>query len=522
MRLRPQELKETDSEAQKLQSKEGYKEVEGGLHHQGLPFVPEAIWTKLINRHHNDPLASHFCIKKICELFAQKYFWPSLRHNVEAYIKVCDVCLALKAVKHKPYSDLQSLQVPTHWCKDLSMDFVTGLPILTNWKGDTYDSILVIVDRITKMVYYAPIKITINASGLAEVIIHMVVCHHSFLDSIITDRGSLFTSKFWSLLCYFFGIKRRLSTAFHPQTDGQTKRQNSTIEAYLRVFVNFKQNDWARLLRMAEFAYNNAEIVSTGHTPFELNCGYHLCVSFEKDTNSCSQSKTADKLLAKLQKLMTVCRENLHHAQELQKWAHNKGVKPKSYAPGDKVWLNSKYIKTKQNRKLEAKFFGPFRVLHPVGKQAYKLELPKKWRIHNVFHVSLLEQDTTRKEQVEKVPELNTGNNSKKYEIEAIWDSAVYTMESELGHLPGLYYLVAWKGYPEEENTWEPVLAVQHLKKLINSFYKDHSKKPTASSPPVNSAPPMARPTVKLTAKSTIKRKRGRPANSGNKQAKKN
>ena len=90
---------------------------------------------------------------------------------------------------------------------------------------------------------------------------------------------------------------------------------------------------------------------------------------------------------------MTVCRENLHHTQELQKRAHNKGVKPRSYAP-DKVWLNSKYIKTKRNRKLEAKFFGPFRVLHPVGKQAYKLELPKKGESNDVFsHVSLLEHE---------------------------------------------------------------------------------------------------------------------------------
>ena len=98
---------------------------------------------------------------------------------------------------------------------------------------------------------------------------------------------------------------------------------------------------------MAEFTYNNAKNASTSHTPFELNCNYHLRVSFEKDTDPRSRSKTADELLAELRELMTVCRENLHHAQELQKQAHNKGVKPKSYASGDKVWLNSKYIKTK-------------------------------------------------------------------------------------------------------------------------------------------------------------------------------
>ena len=123
------------------------------------------------------------------------------------------------------------------------MNFVTGLPISIDWKGDNYDSILVIVDWLTKMVYYELVKVTINAPGLVEVILDMVVRHHSLPDSIVSDRGSLFTSKFWSSLCYFFGIKRRLSNAFHPQTNGQTEQQNSTMEAYLRAFVNFEQND---------------------------------------------------------------------------------------------------------------------------------------------------------------------------------------------------------------------------------------------------------------------------------------
>ena len=196
MRLRLQELQETDSEAQELRSKEGYEEVEGVLHHQGLPFVPEAIRTELISRHHDDPLAGHFGIEKTCELLARKYFWPSLRHDVEAYVKGCDVCLASKAMRHKPYGNLQSLPVPTHRWKDLLMDFVTGLPISTDWKGDSYDSILVIVDRLTKMVHYKLVKITIDAPGLAEVIIDMVVCHHGLPNLIVTDRGSLFTSKF--------------------------------------------------------------------------------------------------------------------------------------------------------------------------------------------------------------------------------------------------------------------------------------------------------------------------------------
>ena len=188
------------------------------------------------------------------------------------------------------------LPVPTHCWKDLLIDFVTGLPILTDWKGNSYDSILVIVDWLTKIVYYKLVKVTINALGLAKVIIDVVMRHHGLPDLIVTDRRSFFTSKFWSLLCYFLDIKRRLSIAFYLQTDGQIERQNSIIEAYLRAFVNFEQNDWARLFSIAEFAYNNAKNASTGHIPFELNCRYHPCVSYKKDLDPCSKSKTAKEL----------------------------------------------------------------------------------------------------------------------------------------------------------------------------------------------------------------------------------
>ena len=119
------------------------------------------------------------------------------------------------------------------------------------------------------------------------------------------------------------------------------------IEAYFQAFINFEQKDWAKLLPMAKFIYNNAKKASIRHSLFELNCGYYLRVSFEEDTNLCSKLKTADKLLMELWDLMTVFWKNLYHAQELQKQAHNKSLKPRTYVYGNKVWLNSKYIKTK-------------------------------------------------------------------------------------------------------------------------------------------------------------------------------
>ena len=136
-------------------------------------------------------------------------------------------------------------------------------------------------------------------------------------------------------------------------------------------------------------------------------------------------------------------------------------------------------------------------MLHPVGKQVYKLELPKTKRIYNAFYVLLLEQDTTKEERDENAVELDTDDNSKKYELEAIWDSAIYVKESKSDHLPDLYYLVLWKRYLEEENTWELASTIQHLKKLISLFHKDHPDKPTATSLAINTIPSVARPIVK-------------------------
>ena len=150
------------------------------------------------------------------------------------------------------------------------------------------------------------------------------------------------------------------------------------MKAYFHVFFNWEQNDWARLLLMAKFPYNNSKNANMGHIPFEFHCGYYPWVIFENKCNARSRSSSANRLAVKLRELINIYHQNLLHAQDLQKQSHNKGVKPCVYAAGENIWLNSKYIKTKWNRKLKAKFFRPFWVLHLVEKQAYKLGLPAK------------------------------------------------------------------------------------------------------------------------------------------------
>lgn len=168
-------------------------------------------------------------------------------------------------------------------------------------------------------------------------------------------------------------------------------------------------------------------------------------MSYKEDIDSCFKLILANELSNKIQKLITICHENLHHTQEVQKQVLNKSTKPRNNTSGDKIWLNSKNIKTKWNQKLKAKFFGSFRVLHLVGKQTYKLELPKKWRIYDIFYLSLLEQDPTRKGPVDENVANQVkfkANNNEKYKVEGIQDSVVYEKKSENGHLLGFYYLV--------------------------------------------------------------------------------
>lgn len=224
------------------------------------------------------------------------------------------------------------------------MNFVTELTFSANWKRETYDSILIIIDWLTKMVYYELGMVTIDTPALAEVIINKLVWHYGISDSIVNDWNSVFISKFWFLLCYFWEIKRKLFIVFHPQTDGLIERQNSTIDADLQAFDNFEEDNWATLLPMAKFVYNDTKNASIDHTVFELNCSYHLQSSYKQVVNPCSKLKSANKLSIKLGELITVCGGKFYHTQKPWKRHHNKATKPRRYVQDDKICLNSKYI----------------------------------------------------------------------------------------------------------------------------------------------------------------------------------
>ena len=448
---------------------------EGLLRHNNRLYIPcdQGLREELINNCHDDPLAGHFGAAKTQELLSRKYYWNGMTDEVAEYVKSCDVCQRTKSPRHRPYGQLGSLPVTNKPWKELSMDFVTGLPP-SKYRGKVYDAILVVVDRFTKMVRYLPTTTTIDAAELAELFYAEIVCRYGTPAGVVSDRGSLFTSAYWSAICYHAKIKRRLSTAFHPQTDGQTERQNQVLEHYLRTFTNAKQSNWSSLLPMAEFAYMNSWHSSIGTTPFFLMYGYHPEINWEIEDDSIEgEVPAANEKIRSMQALRDETAERLRRANDSQAKHYNKLHKEQTYKVGDLVMLATKNLKQKRpSKKLSHKFIGPFRIVDKVGAQAYRLLLPSTFRIHNTFHVSLLEPYRLRdcadaSEVFMQAPELI--DDEELWEVEEIVD--------KVKNKQGVWFKVKWTGWGEVYNQWLPDKELDGARELVHDFEQSRSRR---------------------------------------------
>jgi len=260
----------------------------------------------------------------------------------------------------------------------------------------------------------------------------------------------------------------RMSTAFHPQTDGQTERLNQTIEAYLRTFVSKEQDDWARLLPMAEFAYNNSVTTGNGMSPFYANYGFHPR-TLDPPRNDEEPLNPASMTYGHwMQTVHEESRKNLEEAQErMRRYADPARTEPPAYQVGNMVMLNGRNIKTRRpSKKLDHKNHGPFQIEKIVSPLAVRLTLPRKWKIHNVFHVSLLEPYRTSEHRAPPDPakvlrEADDIEQSEEYDVEEVMSSRK--------HGRRILYLVKWLDYPERRDwTEEPFdnFSVGGLEKL--------------------------------------------------------
>ena len=456
----------------------------GLLRRNGKVWVPHEanLRQKLLMKNHDDPLGGHYGLAKTVELLLRKYYWPRLKQEAKEYISHCEKCQVYKIRRHKPWGLLESVPPASEPWRHYAMDFITDLPPSKDEQGQTYDSVLVLIDRFSKYVQYLPVNKTINAQMLANLIKEKCFLKVDQPHSIITDRGSAFTSQYWSDLCFYLKIDHRYSTAFHPQTDGQTERQNQELESYLRMYLNYQQDNWCELLPYAEYAYNSKQHSSHKYTPIQIAYGIrpsgfdgvhddHWLKSHDQLWNPTGKSEEIHRRVQGHLKAWAeqweLAKQSLQNAQEQQRLWYNRKHQDKHFKVGDEVLLRSTNIKTRRpSKKLDARYLGPFQIKERIGKLAYRLQLPPSMaRIHPVFHVNLLEpwhkpppEKNFRPGPIEH-PEVV----GERYEVEAILRHKSVKNE--------LHYEVKWLGWPAEDSTWEPADYLDNCEYLLKEYW---------------------------------------------------
>jgi len=389
-----------------------------------------------------------------------------MHQQIIDFVRSCPECQQNKASRHQPYGLTSPLELPYAPWQSIVMDFITELPTSENC-----DQLWVIIDRFTKMAHFLPLKKDRKtAADLAVIFAQEIWKYHSLPTNIVADRDSRFTLETWKEFLRLLGIRPRMSTAFYPQTDGQTEGLNQTIETYLRAFVGKEQDDWVRLLPMAEVAYNNSVTTGNGMSPFYANYGFHPAAM---DTPSTGPLKPASQVYAHwMHAVHDESRKGLEDApKRMRRYTDPTRKEPPAYQVGDLVMLNRRNIKTRRpSKKLDHKNHSPFEIEKIVSPLAVRLTLLRKWKIYNVFHVSLLEPYRTSEHRAPPDPskvlrEADDIEQSEEYDV----DEVISSVERGRGNKKRILYLIKWLDYPERKDwTEEPFdnFSVGGLEKL--------------------------------------------------------
>jgi hypothetical protein len=442
-----------------------WKFEEGVLFFKDKCYVPpdNELRRDIVRRYHDSFLGGHPGHLKTLELVRRNYWWPGMYVFIKNYVQGCATCQQMKINTHPSSPGLVPIKSVSNGrpFTQLTVDFVTDLPV-----ADGFDSMMVVVDHgSTKGVISIPCSKTIDATRTAELYIEHVYKRFGLCDSMLSDRGPQFASKVYQETGRLLGIKLPLSTAYHPQTDGETERVNQELEIYFRIFCQNNPSDWKKLLPLAEFAHNQRVHSVTKQSPFFLMMGYEprdIPLAFDRSDLPAVEERM---------RLLLRAREEATAAHELarQKMAErsHRGFTP--FKKGDLVWLDSKNLKIGyESRKLAPKREGPFPITEVLGPVTYKLELPKQWRIHPVFHAILLtpyhETEAHGKNFTRPPPDLIEGEEE--FEVEAI------LAHKRQGR--GYRYLVKWLGYPSSDNQWVNTEQLQGATELLEEYKKRH------------------------------------------------
>lgn len=439
------------------------------LRWRGRIWIPahEPLRTRLIQSIHDSPLAGHPGREGTRDLLAREYTRPGLTQDVRRFVRNCNVCGKSKIWREQKQGLLKPLPIPIQIWTELSIDFITGLA-----PSIEYTNIMVVTDRLSKSIIAVPMKKT-RAIDVAQKLLEQVFQHHGLPAAIVSDRGSQFVSMLWAEVCRLLNIMRRLSTAFHPETDGATERANQELETYLRIFTTFEQEDWALHLPIAMMALNNRVTQSTGMSAFFMTHGFHHSVMDftipEEAGSSLSPAEKGRKLVEQWRHTADIAKTTMAIAQETQERQSNaRRSIAEVFRPGDRVWLKLKNINTTRPMKKLDWIALPYRVLECVGTHAVRLNTPSG--IHPVFHVSLVKKAAEDPLPSQVAYDHEPGvvlHNPIDPSFDATHSEDEYAVERVLRHRRqgrGWQLLVKWTGWPEP--TWEPLRQLQDVMAL--------------------------------------------------------
>ncbi|KAL0562073.1 hypothetical protein IC582_002523 [Cucumis melo] len=427
---------------------------DGGLLFEGRLCVPSdgVIKTELLSEAHSSPFSMHPGSTKMYQDLKRVYWWRNMKREVAEFVSKCLVCQQVKAPRQKPAGLLQPLSIPEWKWESVSMDFITGLP--RTLRGFTV--IWVVVDRLTKSAHFVPGKSTYTASKWAQLYMSEIVRLHGVPVSIVSDRDARFTSKFWKGLQTAMGTRLDFSTAFHPQTDGQTERLNQVLEDMLRACALEFPGSWDSHLHLMEFAYNNSYQATIGMAPFEALYG-RCCRSPVCWGEVGEQRLMGPELVQSTNEAIQKIRSRMHTAQSRQKSYADVRRKDLEFEIGDKVFLKvapmKGVLRFERRGKLSPRFVGPFEILERIGPVAYRLALPPSLStVHDVFHVSMLRKYVPDPSHVVDYEPLEIDENLSYVErpVEVL-AREVKTLRNK--QIP--LVKVLWQNHRVEEATWE-------------------------------------------------------------------